>query len=265
MSVPYAPVARRTERAWTLIWATALSLVLAALVLTRRAVRAARRLDHAFARERRYGEHVAHQLRTPLTSMLIGLEAALERPGADLGAVIRTAVRRGHRLADTVDDMLLLARGRQVRELLDVRHLLDGVRDVWLPQAERAGRRLTVHVPARFPRVRAARAALVQILNVLVDNALAHGRGDITLTARHRGTVVAIDVADRGVAGHRRAAPAGHGIGLALARALAEAEGGRLLARTDGPTAYTVEIPVCAQPLACRGAVPETTAQSPAT
>ncbi|MFC5745766.1 sensor histidine kinase [Actinomadura rugatobispora] len=262
VSMPYAPVAHRTERTWTIIWAVALALALAASLLTRRSVRLAGRLDRAFARERRYSEHVAHQMRTPLTALLVGLEAALQRPGTDLGAAVRTAVRRGHRLADTVDDLLLLARGRQAPEPLDIPGLLGDVRDARLPLAAEAGRRLTVGVPAPLPRIRAARAALTQILNVLVDNALVHGQGDITLTARHHGGIVAIDVADSGPGvphiardGTRDGA---RGTGLALARALAEAEGGRLLARAGAPTVFTLEVPVRPRP-------PDPAVQTPVT
>ena len=86
--------------------------------------------------------------------------------------------------------------------------------------------------------------AIRQILDVLVDNALRHGAGEIAVRVRAAGAGAAIEVSDagRGVVGDamrifdRRASTVGsHGIGLALARALAEAEGARLSLAHAGP------------------------------
>ena len=79
---------------------------------------------------------------------------------------------------------------------------------------------------------------------MLVDNALRHGSGAISVRARPGGSGAVIEVADQrsGVTGDparifdRRTSNAGsHGIGLALARSLAEAEGARLTVVRPGP------------------------------
>jgi signal transduction histidine kinase len=75
------------------------------------------------------------------------------------------------------------------------------------------------------------------VVDVLLDNAVVHGGGHGAPHGARRGATVAIDVTDEGdgppnpdeVFRRREAAAPGHGIGLALARALAEAEGGRLV------------------------------------
>jgi signal transduction histidine kinase len=95
-------------------------------------------------------------------------------------------------------------------------------------------------------------AAVRQVLTVLVDNAATHGRGTITVAVREAAAAVAIDVGDEGAGVHepelfaRRAD--GHGIGLALARRLAEAEGGRLQLTRAAPPIFTLLLPVGSEP-----------------
>ena len=80
---------------------------------------------------------------------------------------------------------------------------------------------------------------------MLVANAVRHGRGAVTVRLRPVEGCVVLDVADEGpgfagdpeAAFERRATSAnGHGIGLALARSLAHAEGGRLTVSRAGPS-----------------------------
>ena len=96
------------------------------------------------------------------------------------------------------------------------------------------------------PRLRSGRASrrvVDEILDVLLDNAHVHGRGAVTLTVRDVDGWLALDVADEGAgftgdpesAMTSRVHRDGHGIGLALARELAHAEGGRIVVTSAGP------------------------------
>lgn len=210
----------------------------------------ARRLGEVLDRERTFSADVSHQLKTPLTGMLLGLESALERPEVDLRVAIRTAVGRGEDLHRTIEDLLELAREGAVarREPLDVAALLAELADRWQGALRD---RLVVRVNGALPEVRAADGAVRQILDVLVDNARKHGSGQITVRAAEMAGGLAIEVADEGpgvddvdgIFARRATTDGGHGIGLALARSLAEAEGGRLVVRRPAPPIFSLLLP----------------------
>ena len=95
-------------------------------------------------------------------------------------------------------------------------------------------------------------------MDVLIDNAIRHGRGAVVITAREANEAAAIDVQDdgrtTGVDLLPDGAPAqawstGQRLGLSLARRLAEAEEGRLLhARTEVKTRLTLLLPAAKPP-----------------
>jgi signal transduction histidine kinase len=210
----------------------------------------ARRLGDVLARERAFSADVSHQLRTGLTGLLLGLEAALARPAADLRPVIRAALERGERLQEVIDDLVRLSRdSRPPGALLNVPELMEEIRADWHGPLAEQGRRLTITVDSDLPPVAAQSAAVRQILRVLLDNALRHGHGEVSVTAADVGPGLAIEVGDQGpgISEDRdpfiRVGGQDHGIGLALARSLAEAEGGRLVLRRTAPPLFSLLLP----------------------
>lgn len=215
--------------------------------------RTAERLGDLVARERAFSADASHQLRTPLTGLRLRLETALEGPG-DPRPAVTEALEAADRLERTIDELLALARDAPAaRTPADLPALLDDLEASWHGPLAAAGRPLRVSAAPTLPGTPASAAAARQILDALLDNAERHGAGTVTVTAREVDTAVAVDVADEGPgvrtpAGDlfRRRAPgaAGHGIGLALARALAEAEGGRLVLTRAGPgPVFTLLLP----------------------
>ena len=198
-------------------------------------------------RERWFAAHASHQLRTPLTRLMLELETGLaDGPSAYEGTLERASATAEH-LSRTVDDVLSVARadGMPSRRT-DVEPLLTELCEAWRGPLGTRDRPLRLRTQPTLVAVASA-AAVRQIIQVFLDNAFNHGSGAVTVTARARGEVVAIDVTDQGGA----AVPwppseePSAAMGLRMARSLAEAEGGRLvLAADEGETRFTLLLPI---------------------
>ncbi len=214
----------------------------------------AMRLDELLARERAFSADASHQLRTPLAGMRLRLEAALERPDADPRPAIAASLVDADRLEAIIDEVLALARAGQGRPTGPVHlgTLVEELAPEWRARLELHGRDLEVRVDPGAPEARASTAAVRQVLGVLVDNACTHGEGTVTVTVREATGAVAVDVPDEGpgvqgetgaVFTRRAERCGGHGIGLPLARRLAEADHGRLQLTRAAPPVFTLLLP----------------------
>jgi signal transduction histidine kinase len=203
----------------------------------------AARIEEMVSRERAFSADASHQLRTPLAALRIELEA-IELRG-DTSTELGAALAQVDRLQATVDTLLSVARDApRAERSADLERVIGVVEERHHGPLAAEGRPLRTRVGARTAA--ASESVVTEILDVLVDNARRHGAGAVTVTVREAGDAVAIDVTDEGggIAGDpeavfaRRNGPAGgHGIGLALARSLAHAEGGRLSVTRTTPSA----------------------------
>lgn len=208
--------------------------------------RTAHRLGEIMARERAFTADVSHQLNTPLTSLRLGLETAIRSPGPDDCAPLQRAVDEVERLQATVATLLAVARDAHAPTdaHCDLGAACVAVADRFRPMLAAEGRPLRLDVDDALPRVRCSADVLHEILAILVDNGRRHGAGAVTINARPSGRGAIVEVMDDGagivdpaIAFERRAPDAhGHGIGLALARSLAEAHECRLLLTRSGPS-----------------------------
>jgi signal transduction histidine kinase len=209
------------------------------------------RLGELVERERAITANASHQLRTPLTGLRLGLEAALDSPHPDHRQAIVDAVATTERLGETIEDLIALSRNTsRVTEPLALDAVLGEISDTWGGRLAAVGRGLQISVDPGLPSCPASAAAVRQILAVLVDNAAEHGAGTVTVHARDASATTAIDVSDEGTSLNQvqgdlldRRTATGHGIGLSLARDLAEAEGGRLRLSSRAPTTFTLFLP----------------------
>ncbi|HET9257810.1 MAG TPA: HAMP domain-containing sensor histidine kinase [Pseudonocardiaceae bacterium] len=213
------------------------------------------RLDDMLARERSFSADASHQLRTPLTGLRLRLEAALAHPGQDLRHAITDGIAAADRLEQTIEELLVLARdtrGSSNTTPLDLPALLDEIEAGWHDRLAAQDRALRVAVDPHAPESLASTAAVRQVLTVLLDNAATHGSGTVSVAVRNAADALAIDVSDEGAGitspepelfTRRSRLADGHGIGLALARSLAEAEGGRLRLTSPAPPTFTLLVP----------------------
>ena len=129
----------------------------------------------------------------------------------------------------------------------------------WQPAFATAGRTVAV-TGAEAVRAAITPGGLEQALSCLLENALTHGGGDTTLRSATQGGYVTIDVADAGPGVPDELAEriferdvsggAGTGLGLALARSVIEAEGGRLMLTRRVPARFTLFLPPAPAPAA---------------
>jgi signal transduction histidine kinase len=215
--------------------------------------RTAERLGTMIKRERQFSADVSHQLRTPLTALRLDLDNALTTPGVDPDDAIRSAFESMDRMEATIDDLMALRRGVDADAMpLDLHDLLSEMEASWRGPLAEEGRLLRVSAPVHRTPLPVSTAAMRQILAVLVSNAVEHGGGAVSITASFGSHEVAVEVSDEGdgfdgdpdlLLVRRADRQTDRGIGLPLARSLAEAEGGRLVyAVTPAPT-FTVMIP----------------------
>ena len=216
--------------------------------------RSADRMAGRLAAERQFAADASHQLRTPLTALSMRLEeivAATEK--AEVREEARISLEQVERLVTVVDDLLQRSRRAQ-GGTTEALHLIDVVRqqeEEWAPTFAAAGRELRIDV-STSAHVLATPGALAQVLATLIENSLRHGAGRTTVRSRQSGPsgAIVVEVADEGAGVPDELAPrifergatsgAGTGLGLALARDLVAADGGRLELAQRRPAVFAI-------------------------
>lgn len=212
-------------------------------------------LSQLVQRERELVGDVSHQLRSRLTALQLRLEALVTVQDEEVAEEAQAALEQAERLSAVLDDLLAAATAARAAEAepLDVSALLHEVGEEWYEPLRAENRTLRVRI-ADGLLARATPERLREAIGVLLDNGLRHGKGTVSLTGRQGSGTVVIEVSDSGpgvpseLASHvfeRGFSGAGStGVGLALARALVEADGGRLELSQARPAVFEVFLPL---------------------
>lgn len=215
----------------------------------------AARLDELVRREREFAANASHQLRTPITALRLELEDLSMWPAtpSPVAAQLDRAVAEVDRLSSTVNDLLDLARGRRLGVLSDISlsGLVADTVERWRPLAVAAGRRIEYDERDEVV-VRLAAGPITQILDVLIENAIKHGFGTVTVDIAEPDHYVRVSVRDEGrktivndiFRRHvQSVTSSGEGIGLAVASEMAEALGGHLALDPGDQTTFGLMLP----------------------
>jgi signal transduction histidine kinase len=213
----------------------------------------AERISRMLATERRLAADASHQLRTPLTALSMRLEeiiAARDLDDVKEEAVI--ALTQVERLTDVVQRLLTDARDtrRSTSTVpIDVDLVIRQQIFEWRPAFRSAHRPIWVEGVRGLAAV-ATPGAFAQVLATLLENSLMHGAGPVTIRTRTSGRSVVVEVCDAGpgvpaelgtrVFERSVSGRASTGLGLTVARELAEADGGRLELLQQRPAVFAV-------------------------
>lgn len=207
-------------------------------------------MRNALAAERDFAADASHQLRTPLAALLLRLEeiAATSDPVA-VREEAGIAIDQVERLTGVVEDLMGRAKRRPSEaSAVSLDSVIAALQREWQPAFEYGRRSMRVH-GERGLQVLIARSALSQILSTLIENSLTHGRGTVSVLARRSGATVVVEVSDEGhgvpaeLAPHifeRSVSSRGGGLGLTLARDLAEKNYGRLELLRAAPAVFAL-------------------------
>jgi signal transduction histidine kinase len=225
------------------------------------------RIERTLERQRGLVAEAGHELRTPLALLRAEIDYALHYAGTpeELRAALATARAGTDRLAQLASDLLLIASSDQGQialrvETVPVLDLLESVRQRFVWRGEAEGRDLTV--AGRSDLLLAVdRVRVEQALANLVENAIRHGQGTVTLRAGVQGEVVELEVRDQGHGfepdflgraferfsrGDESRSGSGAGLGLAIVQTIASAHHGHAEARNlpDGGAAVRICLPL---------------------
>ncbi|MGW1197124.1 ATP-binding protein [Streptomyces sp. NPDC002536] len=220
----------------------------------------AERIARMLTAERRLAADASHQLRTPLTALSMRLEEITLTDDPDTVKEEATiALTQVERLTDVVQRLLTNSRDPQSGSAVtfDLDEVIKQQIEEWRPATRGSGRALVRSGKQGLQAV-GTPGAVSQVLATLIENSLMHGTGTVALRTRVTGNQAVVEVTDEGpgvpsdlgarvfertVSGRNST-----GLGLAVARDLAEADGGRLELLQQRPPVFALFLSMGADP-----------------
>jgi signal transduction histidine kinase len=217
-------------------------------------------VSQALRMQRDFVTDVSHELRTPLTTVHGNL-ALLRRnpplPPEEQSDVLDDLVDESDRLIRLVNDLLVLARADAGRGLIQEPVPIRGVVADACNQARHLDQKREIIVTVQDLTILGDKDALKQILLILLDNAIKHTQGAIRVDADLVDSRVIISVQDAGPGfpadklahlfdrfyrGDVDPSVPGYGLGLPIAKALVEGQGGLIEIESQPGSGTTVRV-----------------------
>lgn len=204
------------------------------------------RVNQALNMQRAFVADVSHELRTPLTTVRGNLALLRREPPLPLDEqvdILTDLVEESDRLIRLINDLLVLARADAGRSFLQQPVPVKPLVEEACRQVRQLDRGREIVAEAPDLSVLGDRDALKQVLLVLLDNAVKYAQGTIRVTAEPEGPQVLICVQDGGPGispearqhlfdrfyrGGANPETSGFGLGLPIAKALVEGQGGTI-------------------------------------
>ncbi len=203
----------------------------------------------SYQQQQQFTVNAAHELRSPLASLLATVEALLRIPDPDqhsITTMLSTIERQGRRLSDLITDLLLLARLEQDASVVQFQRcclndLVSDLGEEFLELATAAEVHLSYYLPTTPIYVLGYELQLYRLVANLLANAIqytpAGGKVTISLELDERRAIIAVKDTGIGISGERHhrifdrfyrvdsdrsRKTGGTGLGLAIARAIAQ-------------------------------------------
>src|ERR1041385_6590360 len=232
------------------------------------------RLERSFIALRRFTADASHELKTPLTVLRAGVERAITTPNLPQETLptLEETLQVIKRMTELVDALLTLARADEGiaslhREPVDLRGIVEEVRETGELLAEESGVRMEVATPAEPMVVSVDATRIRQLILNLLTNAVKYtpSGGTVRMQLATANGRITLSVADTGIgiapgdlphifdrfwradsARTRTGERPGAGLGLAICKWIAEAHGGRIdvVSRPGRGTTFTVTLPL---------------------
>jgi signal transduction histidine kinase len=217
------------------------------------------RLEAGHRAQQRFVGDASHELRSPLATIISGLEMAEAHPDLlDAELAVNTLLPEAQRMHTLIEDLLLLARADEQR-LLRRREPV-ALDDLVRAEADRARRdaQCVIHTDLRPVRLDADPVALSRMIRNLVENAVRHAVSCVAIEVRGDDATAVLTVSDDGpgiapadrhrvferfvrLDSDRARSGGGTGLGLAIVAEVVAAHGGAV-AIDDGPSGGTTMV-----------------------
>jgi signal transduction histidine kinase len=221
------------------------------------------RLEAGHQAQQRFLSDASHELRSPLSTIISGLEVAEAHPELlDAELAVDTLLPEAHRMRLLIEDLLLLARADEQSLVMRKEEVaLDELAEVEAARVRReAG--CTIHADIRPTRLTGDPAGMSRMIRNLVDNAVRHANSLIVIEAGSGDGTAILSISDDGpgiapaertrvferfvrLDSDRSRSGGGAGLGLAIVAEVVAAHGGTVTIddRPGGGTKVIVELP----------------------